>query len=505
MSTPIDHYPRIRRTLEILPGACLWFTFVLVIVLSFIKPVWAACFIICYALYWLFKSMTISAYLIYAYKRMRRDTKINWLEKCENLGKRKEKSWRDIYHLIILPTYKEELDVIESSFRALVKSNYPKDKMIVVLGIEERDKERGQANAQAIREKFENKFFMFKSYMHPDNIPGELKGKGANTTWSARQIRKEIDHLNIPYENIIVSNFDIDTCVHPEYFGCLTYTYLTNKNPLRSSYQPIPLYHNNIWASPALMRVVASSNSFWHMVEVARPERLRTFSSHSMPWQTLVDVGFWDTHVVSEDSRIFWQCFLHYNGNYRVTPIFVPVSMDTVLAKSYFRSMVNQYKQMRRWAYGVEHVPYALGNFIINYRKIPLWKKFIQGIRLFEGHYSWAVGIVIISFLGWLIFLFSDFSGFSQTVAAQTFLPTTRVILTIALIGLIIINIISTLILPKRPRRYSRFRYVGMIVQWILQPVAGIFFGAVPAIDAQTRFMLGKYMGFWVTEKARKY
>ena len=116
-----------------------------------------------------------------------------------------------------------------------------------------------------------------------------------------------------------------------------------------------------------------------------------------------------------------------------------------------------------------------------------------------------AVGIVIISFLGWLIFLFSDFSGFSQTVAAQTFLPVTRVILTIALIGLIIINVISTLILPKRPRRYSRFRYVGMIVQWVLQPVAGIFFGAVPAIDAQTRFMLGKYMGFWVTEKARKY
>jgi len=64
--------------------------------------------------------------------------------------------------------------------------------------------------------------------------------------------------------------------------------------------------------------------------------------------------------------------------------------------------------------------------------------------------------------------------------------------------------VLSIILLPPRPPKFGKFKYLWMILQWLLFPVTTIGLGALPGLEAQTRLMLGKYLGFWVTPKIRK-
>jgi len=494
------------RFLEILPGFSAWLTLVLIIVLSFWTPFFVALFIIAFDVYWLIKTVYLSLHLRVAYNKLKVNSKINWLERLKELRitnyELRIKSWEDIYHIIFLPLYKENYEIVSPSFEGLLKSNYPKSKMVVVLCWEERGGDQTREVAETIEKRYKNEFLEFMSVMHPSGLSNEIPGKGSNTAYAANMVKEHlVDRLNIPRDKIIVSNFDIDTVVYPEYFSMLTYSFLITPNPLRASYQPVPLYVNNIWEAPSFARVVAFSATFWHTIKQERPDSATTFSSHSMSWRSLEDVGFWQKNMVSEDSRIFWQCFLRYNGDYKVVSLYYPVSMDANVASKTWDTFKNVYKQQRRWAYGVENIPYFLFGFIKN-KLIPFKKKLYYGFIATEGNHSWATNAIILFVLGWLPVIVGG-SEFNRTVLSFNLPYLTRLIMTFAMFGLVSSAVLSIVLLPPRPPQFGRFKHFLMIIQWILFPITTIFLGAIPALDAQTRLMLGRYMGFWVTPKTR--
>jgi len=431
---------------------------------------------------------------------MEKYEKTDWLKKLKELpGER----WRDIYHLVVLPMYKEPLEIVRETFLALQKSDYPKDKMIVVLSGEERAASTFGEVSRVIAKEFKDVFLKLLITIHPADIPGELQGHGANDTWASREVKKKvIDPLKIPYEDIIVSSFDIDTAPFPKYFSCLTFHYLVCKKPLRTSFQPIPLYINNIWQAPVLSRVFSFSSTFWQMMCQERPEKLISFSSHAISFKALVDIGFKQTNIVSDDSRLFWQGLLKYDGDYQVEPIFYPVSMDANVAKSFWQTMVNIYKQQRRWAYGMGEIPYFLFGCLKN-KKISLSRKVSLGFDLIFTHWTWATSSFLIFFLGWLPLILGG-PDFSQTLISYNLPKITSRILTVATFGLIGSAYFSILLLPPKPPEYGRFKYLVSTLGWLLLPLIMLFFTSLPALDAQTRWMLGKYMGFWPTEKGRK-
>jgi cellulose synthase/poly-beta-1,6-N-acetylglucosamine synthase-like glycosyltransferase len=485
------------RILEILPGFMSWGVLVLVILLSKYRPLWISIFIIVFVVFWFFRTLYFSLHLWSGYRQMAENESINWMERL-----RKIRNWERIYHLIVIPMYEEPLEVVRDNFLNLLKSDYPKDRMIVVLAAEEKTREKVENTVSAIEKEFGSKFFKFLATWHPSGLFNEIPGKGSNETWAARKAKDIIDGLNIPLENVVFSSFDVDTCIYPKYFSCLTYNYLTAEKPTRTSFQPVPLFTNNMWQAPTISKIFSFSSTFWHTMNQERPEKLITFSSHSMSFKALVQIGFKQTNVVSDDSRIFWQCFLYYDGDYYVKPLYYPVSMDANVAKNFFKTILNIYRQQKRWAYGVGDIPYFLYGFLKN-KKISLKRKISLTVEVVGGHFSWATAPIMIFLLGWLPLIMGG-PEFSQTIMSYSLPKVISRIMTVAMMGLVSSIYLSFILLPPKPPEYGKLKYLVLALSWLIFPFMMIFFGSLPALDAQTRLMLGRYMGFWATEKVRK-
>jgi cellulose synthase/poly-beta-1,6-N-acetylglucosamine synthase-like glycosyltransferase len=487
---------RFYRFLETLPGLASWATLIGVLLASIYAPFFAAYFIIAFALYWVLKTAFLSYHLRYNWKRLRHHMALDWAHMIERF------EYGHMYQMVILPFYKEPESVVESTLRSLSESKYDAKSMIIVLAAEESGGEEALELANKMQEKWGDSFGSFLVTHHPQGTEGEMAGKGSNATWAIEQARTKIlDPHGIRYNHVLVSIFDIDSVVYPDYFNCLIWHFMTAERPLKSSFQPVPVFNNNMWDAPMLARLVGMSSTFWEMIQQERQERLATFSSHSVSFQALYEVGYWQKNMVNEDSRIYWNLLVANDGEYDVIPLSYPVSMDANVGTTLWQTIKNIYRQHRRWTYGAENFMYIIFHFTKN-KNIPLGKRIKIGLQQAEGYWSLITNPLMLFILGWApIFLGSQ--EFHQTVLSYNLPIMVRDLLIIAMFGLVISSYISLTLIPPRPQDKSKFLYVLMALQWVLIPITMIVFSALPGLDAQTRLMLGKYMGFWVTPKDR--
>ncbi|TSA44548.1 glycosyltransferase family 2 protein [bacterium] len=489
------------RLWEIIPGALAWATLLGFVFLSWQLPAAVVVIVLLYDLYWFLKLIYLFFHLRSSFMKMRANLKLDWLIKLKS---EKPGVWGKIRHLVIFPMLHESHEVVRESFLSLAQANYPKEKFFVVLATEENGGEDDQKTAAMIKEEFGGLFGNFLVTVHPAGRLNELPGKGSNEAWAGREAREKIiDPSGIPYEDILVSVFDIDTKTEPNYFGILTHTFLNSLHSQHSSYQPIPIYMNNIHEAPFFARLVGFSSTFWQLMQEARPEQLVTFSSHSMPWKALTEVGFWETDLVSEDSRIFFQCLVHYKGDWRAEPILYPVYMDAVTGKTLWSASKNLYKQQRRWAWGAENLSRLAGDFFVN-KEIPGRVKRFWLWILFDGFYSWSTSSFIIFLFGWLPNILGN-EAFRTSVLSYNLPRLTGWILNLSSVGILASAFLSIVILQPKMKGFKKRYYVFYLLQWVLTPFTFLVFSAIPALDAQTRLLLsGRFrLGFWKTPKAK--
>jgi hypothetical protein len=330
--------------------------------------------------------------------------------------------------------------------------------------------------------------------------PGEVIGKGGNITFAGRELKKFLEKKKIDPKRVIVTTLDADNRPDKQYFQALTYTFCSTEQPKYVSYQPIPIFLNNIWDAPAPMRVIATGNSFWNIILSMRPHMLRNFSSHAQPMEALIDTDFWSVRTIVEDGHQYWRTFFRYDGKHDVYPIYVPIYQDAVLTENYKKTLKAQFIQVRRWAWGASDIAYVayLGFFRKN--RIPRGRLISKLARLIEGHLSWSTAPLILLLAAYPPFIFNPDSYIANQlpqVASQ--------LQRVAMVGILGSLYLSMRSLPPKPERYKRRRTFWMVLQWVYLPLTTIVYSAIAAIYSQTRLMLGWYIGkFDVTEKAVK-
>jgi len=544
-----ESYRWLGRLLEMVPGLISWAILILPLWLSFSYPWLVAYFVLSFDFYWLCRALWFSGAVIVAYRRIRRVLSVDWTERLaaladpaariaqleealatgrpmsETLGivaggpsinadrrhlRRELNDLREVaagdpvpsadelIHLALIPTYTESLEKLRHTVQALAEASWPRERKICAIITRETD-EGGRANVATLREEFSDAFAEFIHILDPLE-PGIVVGKSSAMAWGGRYLyRLLVRERGMDPRRILVTDLDADYRVHPQYFAYLAWVHLTDPNRETQLYQPIPYFHNNLWEAPFLQRLFAAVLTQLQMWRSVLPEKLQSFGSYSTTLHLVHDVGYWATDAIPEDSRFYWKSYFRYGDRFRAVPLFIPIYGDAVRARGYWRSMAEQYLQARRWAWGVTDIPYVIQN-AIRHREISLWSRFWRIANLFGEHINWAIAPFVIMFGATVPLLINP--AFAETTLGQNLPLFASVMLTIALIGLFVLVIVEHRIVPPRPAHWGPMQRIASYVQWLGLPFVGIFFSNLPALDAQTRLLTGRYLEYRVTEKA---
>ncbi|NMB56755.1 hypothetical protein GYA19_02340 [Candidatus Beckwithbacteria bacterium] len=483
---------KLIRVLEILPGFVSWFLILFPFWGSFIIPTIVAYYIITFDVYWLYRSLFMGIGATISHFRIKATQKYDWMEDVNDFG-----DWQKVQHIIILPTYKEPIYIIKRSLDALKEQIFPLKNLHIFLAFEEREGDSAKEKAKLLKQEYEKYFGTFACSFHPV-LPNEVIGKSSNMAWAGKMAKQiVVDQKKNDIKYCTITSEDVDARFHRKHFANLTYKFLDDPQRYYKFWQPAIMYYNNIWEIPIPIRVFSTTASITQISMLNRKDKLINFSTYSTSLKLIDSIGYWDTDVIPEDYRIFFKSYFKTNGKANVEPIFLPVFADAANAGNFWKTMINQYEQVKRWAWGTSDDPWIIQEWL-KAKNIPFWDKTLRVLKVLEDHFLWPVNWFAITIGATLPPLLNP--EFARTVLGKSLPQTSSTILTISLLSLIVTIFIDYKQRPDK-KNVALWKKIITPFEFFLLPVVGFFFSALPGIDAHTRLMLGKYLEYRTTEK----
>lgn len=488
------HDKGILRALEILPGFVSWNIILFPYWGILVFPSVVAYFILIFNVYWFYQSFQVAVSSVVSHLRIQAAKVYDWMGDVRGFP-----DWEKIRHVVIIPMYKEPIHILERTVATLAAQELPTKQLIVVCAMEGKEPRQDRDEKfKILKEKYGSKFGKFFLTVHELEM-GEVAGKASNERYAAIWVKKNyIDAENIDINYVTATSCDADHVFHPKHFSNLTYKFLDNPERFKRFWQPAVMFYNNIWEIPAITRVQNTLMSIWNLSQLPRRDRLINAQNYSLSFKLLVEADYWDADKIPEDWGIFFKAFYKSRGGIEVEPIYLPLLADAAQSSSFWKTLQNQYEQIKRWAWGVSDDPWIIKSYLLT-PGVPFWDKTTRLLYLLWAHFSWPVNWFLITLGLTVPTLFNP--AFGRTALGYTVPKLSSFILTLSLGFLLVMIFIDNIQKPKRTEKFPLWRQLLTPLEFVLMPVAGFFFSALPGLDAHTRLMLGKYIEYRVTEK----
>ncbi|MEK7155054.1 MAG: glycosyltransferase family 2 protein [Patescibacteria group bacterium] len=481
-----------RRLLEIMPGFISWNIILFLFWGGYFFPVVTAYTILMFDVFWVYKGASLMLAAVLSYFKIQASERLDWMKEVVGFG-----DWKKVRHVILIMVANEPLETYKKTLEALVQQTFPLKQIAVVMATEGRYP-NGAIECEKLRKILGHKFGAYIVSGHPADIVGEIKGKSSNEAWAAKEAKHIlVDEKGWGIKYMTITSNDADAILHKQYFAYLTFKFLDDPNRYYKFWQPAVVFYNNIWRIPAPNRVINTFSNIWQVGVLMRKDRLINFSNYSASLKMIDDIGYWDTDVIPEDYRIFFKAFFKLDGKVEVEPIFLPSSADAAESTTTWKTFINDYEQKKRWAWGVSDIPLFI-EWYLKQPNVSFLNKSIRIFRLLEDHILWPVYWFFIT-MGVTISTLVN-PNFSRTSIGYMLPRLSSVVLSVTTVFLLIMLIFEFRQRPK-PVEKKLWRILIAPLEFILMPVVGFFFGALPGLDAHTRLMLGRYMEYRITEK----
>ncbi len=410
---------------------------------------------------------------------------------------------KNIHHIVVVPIYTEPYDVIEENVISILENQYPfMDKITILLATEARAPD-AEDHAKAIIKNFAKKSTVeIVNVVHPSDIPGEGKVKGANISYAVIQYEALRVKQGKPLDphHSFVSTIDTDTKVEKNFFSIATYRFLTTEYRDQAIYQYTPVYSNNWTHGQFFARLIAMGTTLWQLFESQNPEFYRNFAVYGQSLECLRKSDYWSRTSIVEDGLQYWRSYFAWDGMFRIVNVPAVCRMDLVDETNLWRTVKSQYKQLRRWSWGCTDVEFVLPQFYAN-KKIPRWDKIRKSVYLIQNHLFWAGGAFMLFFIGYIP---GVFESLRTSIAVLTVPLASSIIFTILFSTVVFPGILSIHIM----KRYAKFRkrdYLYSMLQWLVVPILTLTLFSIPAIESQIRLFLGKRLdSFDTTVKMKR-